>query len=210
MEEITKIVLIEDQQDFADRVEAYLSKIDSVKLLAHFTSVERALESQLTGAANLLLLDIGLPGISGVDALPKILNCNPSLAILMLTVFEDEKNLFSALKNGAKGYVLKGDCFMYLEQAINQVKNGGMLFSPKMAQKVLKHFRLKPFSKFKVTEREKSILKHLGEGLTKKEIAHQLAIKYATVDTHIKNIYKKLQVNSNVQAVIKAGEEGLI
>ncbi|MDA3930071.1 MAG: response regulator transcription factor [Prolixibacteraceae bacterium] len=210
MEETTKIILIEDRQEFADKVQAYLSKIKSVEFLAHFYSVEEAFESPFTEMAELLLLDIGLPGINGIDALPTILNHNPQLAVIMLTVFEDEINLFNALKNGAKGYVLKGDCFMHLEQAIFQVKNGGMLFSPTMAKKVLKHFSWRPLSKIKITEKEKTILKHLSQGLTKKEMAFQLNIKYYTVDSHIKNIYKKLHVRSNVQAVCKANEEGLI
>ena len=210
MEETTKIILIEDQQDFADRVQTYLSKIDSVEFLAHFTSVEDAFESRLTGMANLLLLDIGLPGTNGVDALPTILNCNPVLQVIILTVFEDDKNLFAALKNGAKGYVLKSDCFMHLEQAIFQAINGGMLFSPKMAQKVLKHFAHRPLSKIKLTHKEKEVLTHLKEGLAKKEIANILDVKYSTVDSHIKNIYKKLQVRSNVQAITKAKDEGLI
>ncbi|MDA3880313.1 MAG: response regulator transcription factor [Prolixibacteraceae bacterium] len=210
MEKTTKIVLVEDQETFAGQVKSFFLDHSEYEFLAHFKSVEEAFQSACTGMANLLLLDIGLPGISGVDAIPEIFTCNPELKIIMLTVFEDDKNLFQALKNGANGYLLKSDCFVHLEQAINQVMNGGMLFSPLMAQKVLKHFRRKIFSKFRLTSQEKKIVLLMKEGLLKKEIADQLQIKYYTVDSHIKNIYKKLQVNSNVQAVIKAGDEGLI
>lgn len=208
--EKTKIILIEDQAEFAEKVKRCISNVETYCFLDHYYSCESAFDSWQLNEAHVILLDIGLPGMSGLEALPVLLERNPNANIIMLTVFEEDKNLFAALKAGAKGYLLKGDCFFHLENAIEQVMMGGMLFSPKMAQKILKHFSFKPFSKIKLTSKEKEVLVLLSDGLLKKEIADSLDIKYTTVDSHIKNIYRKLQVRSNVQAINKAKEEGLI
>ncbi|HPR31236.1 MAG TPA: response regulator transcription factor [Prolixibacteraceae bacterium] len=209
MEKI-KIVLIEDREEFTGQVKTYFSAKEDYQLNACFPSIEEAFRSPKLNGADILLLDIGLPGISGISAIPELLMRNPELKIIMLTVFEDDRNLFAALKNGAVGYLLKGDCFIHLEQALFQVRNGGTLFSPFMAQKILRHFNRRFLLKTKLTKQEKNVLRMLGEGLTKKEIAEKLVLSYHTIDAHIKNMYRKLQVNSNVQAVKKANDEHLI
>jgi DNA-binding NarL/FixJ family response regulator len=124
----------------------------------------------------------------------------------MLSSFNSEEKLFTALQNGASGYILKTDCFKFLENAIEQVQSGGMLFSPEMAKKVLSYFRPNVDTQFNLTKREKEVLLLLQQGMIKKEIAHRLNISYHTVDSHVKNIYKKLHVNSNVQAIRRASE----
>ena len=148
-----------------------------------------------------------MDGISGIG---EILNLNPGAKIVMLSVYDDEDRVFGALKNGACGYLLKGEMENHLQKAIDEIMSGGCFFTPSIAQMVLKFFRKKRFSKIKITKREKEILSLIGEGFAKKQIADKLHITYGTVDTHVKNIYKKLHVKCGVQAVIKAYREGII
>jgi DNA-binding NarL/FixJ family response regulator len=204
------IGIIEDQPDFKGIVVEYFLKNNHHKLVACCKSVKEALQFNSLTTIDILLLDIGLPGKSGVTALPELLESNPRMKVIMLTVFEDKTNLFNSLRFGANGYLLKSDWFMHLEEAIKQVQLGGMLFSPSMAQKVLQHFRCRPFQKIQLTKMERCVLLLMRDGLTKKEMAEKLILSYHTIDSHIRNIYKKLQVNSNIKALHKAEQEHLI
>lgn len=205
-----EIVLVEDNLDFAKQLNSFLKEFAEFNASSHFLSCESALKSQTIKSAKVLLLDVQLPGICGLDAIPLFLKQNPELKIIILTTFNHDDKLFTALREGAHGYILKTDCFTLLENAIAQVLAGGMLFSPEMATKVLQFFKRKPLAKTKITKREKEVLKQLKNGLSKKQISEELQISYNTVDSHLKNIYKKLHVNTNVQAVGKATESGII
>lgn len=207
---MVKLALIEDDFQLAENLKTFFIGNEKVHLKYHFSSCEKAFKSKGLLSADVLLLDVQLPGICGLDAIPVILNENPRIKIIILTTFNHDDKLFTALREGAHGYLLKTDCFTLLENAIEQVLAGGMLFSPEMAEKVLRFFKRKIFSNFKITRCEKGVLKQLKNGLTKKQISNELQISYYTVDSHIKNIYKKLQVNSNVQAVNKACDNGII
>jgi len=210
MEKTVHIILVEDDFDFAKNVKDSLKGLTQFKLIEHYTSCELAFKSEKLVKAEILLLDIKLPGINGLEAIPKFLEINPKLNIIVLTTFNHDKKLFTALQEGAKGYLLKTDYFIHLENALTEVKQGGMLFSPEMAQLVLKYFRRKVFKKIKLTKREKEVLQHLKEGLCKKEISGKMMISYGTVDSHVKSIYKKLNVNSNVQAAQVASKVEII
>ena len=210
MEKKVQIILIEDDILFAENVKSCLKNNSSSNFLEHYTSCEVALGNNFLSQADVLLLDINLPGIDGLEAIPKILEINPDLNIIIVSVLAHDRKLFTALQAGAKGYLLKTECFDHLENAIQAVMFGGMLFSPEMAKKVLRQFRCKPLSKIKLTKREKEVLKLLKEGYAKKEISSELEISYGTVDSHVKNIYKKLHVKSNVQAAKVAEDAGLV
>lgn len=201
-----QLVLVEDNLCFARSVSIFFKLRPRYRLAAHFTSCEEALLSDVLNETQVLLLDIGFPEMNGIDAIPLFLKKFPHLQIIMLSSFNSEEKLFTALQNGASGYILKTDCFKFLENAIDQVQSGGMLFSPEMAKKVLNYFRPKTDTKFNLTKRENEVLLLLQQGMIKKEIAHRLNISYHTVDSHVKNIYKKLHVNSNVQAIRRASE----
>lgn len=201
-----QLVLVEDNLCFARSVSIFFQLRPRYRLTAHFTSCEKALLSDILSKTQILLLDIGLPEMNGIDAIPFFLKKFSNLQIIILSSFNSEEKLFTALQNGASGYILKTDCFKFLENAIDQVQSGGMLFSPEMAKKVLNYFRPKTDTKFNLTKRENEVLLLLQQGMIKKEIAHRLNISYNTVDSHVKNIYKKLHVNSSIQAIRRTNE----
>ncbi len=210
MEKKVQIILVEDDMSFADNVKSCIKEIPESSLCQQYISCEDALNSNSLSDADILLLDINLPGIDGLEGIPRFLQINPELNIIIISILNHDSKLFKALQMGAKGYLLKTDCFMHLKTAIQEVMLGGMLFSPQMAAKVLKYFKRKPLLKVKLTKREKEVLKLLKTGISKKEIATKLQISYGTVDSHVKNIYKKLHVKSNVQAAKVAMESGII
>lgn len=204
-----RIALIEDDQTYADCFINQVSSIDEFKFLSHFGSVEELMESDDIDV-DIFVLDHGLPGLQGIDSIPSIKNKFPNAKIVIFSMFDDADRLFKAIQNGASGYIIKTDAENRIVEAINQVSEGGMLFSPVLAQMVLSYFKPKLFRRSIVTDRERDVLLSLKEGLSKKEIAVKLTISYGTVDSHIKNIYKKLHVNDKTKAVIKAIDEGVI
>lgn len=208
---MTKTVIVEDNHAYREELTGTVNRIDGFEVAADFDNMEALLDYLKNNhTINLCLLDIGLPGMSGIEGIREILTIAPSMKIAMISVFDDEKQVFSALKNGACGYLLKGEVENRLDMALREIMAGGSFFTPSIASLVLKYFRNKPFSKIKLTQREKDVLIQLKEGLPKKQIAEKLSIAYGTVDTHVKNIYKKLHVKCGVQAVMKAVEEGIV
>ena len=159
-------------------------------------------------------MDIQMPGISGIDALKELHQHEPEVPILIQTIFEDNHRIFCAICAGASGYVLKSAGPEAIEEAIMNVHNGGGYFSPAIAIKVAKLFRNQLVkeqpSYVDLTESEEEVLKEMCKGLSYKLIANELNKKYSTVHFHIKNIYKKLHVNSMPEAVAKAIANRLI
>jgi len=208
---MTRTIIIEDNAIYRQEMLETLNRIEGVRVVGNFGSVEEGLDFlQDHNEMDLCILDIGLPGMDGVSGISEIFKIVPEIKISMITVFDDDKRVFEALKKGACGYLLKGEVEGRLESAIQEIMAGGSFFTPTVAQKVLKHFRKKPFAKTKLTKREKEVLKQMKLGLPKKQIADKMIISYSTVDTHVKNIYRKLHVNCGVQAVMKAIEEGVV
>ena len=175
-----------------------------------FTTVREALDALKQQPVNIVLLDIGLPDISGLEAIKKIRTLDPRILIVMLTVFDDEQKIFQALRSGASGYLTKTESPAAILQKLQEVTRGGAVFSPSVAAHVLNYFRAKRFSKYRLTRAEKEILSCLKNGYSMKMIAAETSRSYHTVDSHLKNIYAKLHVNSGIQAVVLAIEEGLI
>lgn len=161
----------------------------------------------------MILMDIDMPGINGIEALKKVLAIAPETAIVMFTIFEEEDKVFEAICAGAKGYILKKTNNEKLLAALKDVHEGGSYMTPIIARKVLQMFSKPPQTfdeKYLLTEKEKNILKFLVEGYSYKMIAAKIEISHDTVRFHIKNIYQKLQVNSNVEAVKKAIKDNLV
>lgn len=159
-----------------------------------------------------ILLDVGLPGMTGLEALPKLRERAPEAAVIILTVFEDEEKIVRAICAGAAGYLLKTTTPEEIVRAIREVLAGGASMNGRIARRVLDMFsRLAPrHHDYGLTEREREILQQLVGGFIKKEIADKLALSVHTVDTHLRNIYGKLEVNTRTGAVAKALKEGLV
>ena len=204
--------LIEDNHTFRNTVARVLNTHEGLECSQYFSNAEDALDA-LTGGAvpDVILLDVELPGQSGITAVSAIKSVLPSTRVVMLTAFDDHDKIFRALCAGASGYLLKTSPVERIVEGIQEAVRGGAPFTPQVAQKVLRMFSKleQPKSDYGLTDREQRILELMANGLIKKEIADQLDLSYHTVDTHLRNIYTKLHVHSRTGAVAKAIKERL-
>lgn len=188
-----------------------LSGEGGITVAGSFRSAEDALRVLSDSKPEIMLTDIGLPGMSGVDLIRKAKEEMPGLEIMAHTVFEDRENVFSAIKAGASGYILKGSSPREIIESIHALYKGGAPMSPKIARKVIHEFQDEVASdQFLLTPREIEIAKRIEEGLTYKEIGEKMSISTHTVHTHIKKIYEKLQAKDRNDAISKARKRGII
>jgi len=204
--------LVEDNHTFRGTVARVLNQVHDVECRNHFSNSEEALEGLAEGAVpDVILLDVELPGMSGIEAVGRIKSISPATRVIMLTVFDDHNKIFKAICAGASGYLLKTSPVEKIVESIREVHAGGAPMTPRVARSVLDMFgRLSvPRQEYNLTSREQKILELMTQGLIKKEIADQLSLSYHTVDTHLRNIYTKLHVHTRTGAVAKALKERL-
>jgi DNA-binding NarL/FixJ family response regulator len=204
---------VEDNAEFG----AELARLLNASALFHcdqsFTSCEPALALLREGILpDLVLMDIGLPGLNGIDGIRQAKLIAPSVKYVMLTVFEDSDSIVQAIAAGASGYLHKGAPVGEAIESLSSILAGGAPMSPQIARKMLEIFtqRTAPSADYSLTPREREILKFLVDGLTKKEIADRLFLSFHTIDNHFRNIYAKLRVQSRSGAVSKALKERLL
>ncbi|MGV6845313.1 MAG: response regulator [Lutibacter sp.] len=213
-----KIAIAEDNRFLAKTVVEKLSFFENLKF--RYQAINgKELIKKLTQNSNIdvILMDIQMPEMDGIETTEIVKNKFPHIKIIMLTVFDDDHNIFNAIKAGANGYLLKEIDAEQLKQCILEVLNGGAPMTPSIALKTLNLLRnptlVQPkeeIAKIKLTKREITILEQLHTGLNYNKIAENLIIAPSTVRKHIENIYKKLQVHNKMQAVIKAKKNKLI
>jgi DNA-binding NarL/FixJ family response regulator len=202
-----EVWMIEDNHAFRNTVSRLLNQTEEIRCTNSFPACEDALTLMDTGATvDVLLLDVELSGMNGIDGLRKIKAISPATRVVMLTVFEDHERVFRAICAGASGYLLKASPFDRIVDSVHQVMAGGSPMSPRVATSVLEMFTrmAEPKTDFGLTEREREVLELMKEGLTKKEIAGRLELSFHTVDDYLRNIYAKLHVHSQAGAVAKA------
>lgn len=205
------IGIVEDHSEFRQSLVYLISSFSEYKLAWSYSSVEEALENFTE--TDVVLLDINLPGMTGIEAIPLFKEKYPDQKIVMLTILEDDFHILEAIKNGADGYILKKSSPNKILDAIQQVNEGGAALTPMIAKQVmafLKPETTKAGSPSNLTPREKEILLLITRGMTNELIAGKLFISIQTVRNHIKNIYDKLQVHSRAQVVVKAFKDKLI
>jgi len=205
------IGIVEDHSEFRQSLVYLISSFSDYSMQWSYSSVEEALESY--SETDVLLLDINLPGMTGLEAIPLFKKKCPEQKIIMLTILEDDYHILEAIKKGADGYILKKSNPVKILEAIQQVYDGEAALTPMVAKQVmafLKPEAAKPGSSSNLTVREKEILGLITQGMTNELIADKLFISVQTVRNHIKNIYDKLQVHSRAQVVAKAFREKLI
>jgi two-component system NarL family response regulator len=211
---IIRVVLIEDQRETLNSLSILLNNTDTLDVIDTFTSGEEAIEGIPELNPDVALIDLGLPGISGIEVIKKLKELLPTLEMLVLTVYEDKRHLFSALKAGASGYLLKDSTPEEIIEAIEETHSGGAPMSPRIARYVIEFFHKSESGGEAgtsiLTEREKEILNGIADGLTDRKLGERLFISPHTVRTHIKNIYDKLHVHSKIEAVMKAKEVGML
>ena len=202
---MVRIVIIEDNIFARTGWETALNLDDDFVVLESFSSCEDALNSGLIKKTNVVLLDIGLPGISGIEGAEKISTLNPNVLIIMITIHDDDKSIFGSLQSGAIGYLHKSVSPDELVDAIKVAIKGGSPMSPQIARKVLKSFhKFKPqYENDRLTEKEDLILNLLAEGKSYKTIGEEIFLSVNGVKYHIRSIYEKLHVNTRAEAVSK-------
>jgi DNA-binding NarL/FixJ family response regulator len=208
------IIIIEDNELLRDSLKEAINKSGSIKCKNTFSSGEAALGfiEREDLVPEIILLDIGLPGINGIDLIPEIRKLTPTSKIIILTVHDDNENVFNAICAGASGYLLKDLSADNIVNSINEVMNGGAPMNSHIAKKVLNMFRDQNLKSdgYGLSEREKEILSLLVDGLSKKQIAEKIFLSHHTVDSHLRNIYAKLEVHSRSSAISKAIREKLL
>lgn len=214
MPDTITIWLIEDHKSYGERLARALNRVEGLSCARPFTACEDAFAALTSEPAPaVLLLDVGLPGINGIDALARLRELAPRSAIVILTVFEDDDKIFRAICAGASGYLLKTANTSDIASAIRNAAAGGSPITPSIARRVLDMFSKAktsaPQKDYGLTAREKDILQLLVQGHSTKEAAAQLQISYHTADGYIREIYEKLQVNTRGGMVAKAIKEGL-
>lgn len=202
------IAIIEDDETIRNGYEFLINNTAGYNVVGTYSSVEDALKDIAATGAGVILLDVELPGISGVEALPKLKRLLPDAYILVLTVYESENLIFEALSNGASGYLTKNTPAVKIMEAINEVMNGGGPMSVNIARMVIRSFQRNQESP--LSKRETQILQLVGEGKSRSQIANELFIDLETVKSHIRNTYQKLEVNSKADAIKIAKQNRLI
>jgi DNA-binding NarL/FixJ family response regulator len=213
-DDLTKVLIIEDNDLFRKSLTNVINKSSKMKCEGAYISAEDALKDieQKELKPEVVLMDIGLPGITGVECISYIKDLSHETKIIMLTIHDDDDNIFKAVCSGASGYLLKYMQPEMINESIEEVLNGGAPMNSNIAKKVLDLFKnmTAPVASYDLTEREYEILKLLVDGLSKKQIAEKIFLSYHTVDVHIRHIYEKLEVHNLSGAVAKALKERLL
>jgi DNA-binding NarL/FixJ family response regulator len=210
---LKQVCLIEDHQDYRRVLQLAIRNSGHLACDLAFSSIEACLDGvDARTRVDVILLDLGLPGMHGVTGIPTLLKRFPEAKILVLTVYDHKPVVLEALAVGASGYLLKADRLDTILRGIDEVLSGGAPLNSHIARMILTTFNaVTPATpNIDLTDRERETLGLLVKGLIKKEIADQLGVSYHTVDTHVRNIYGKLQVHNLSGAVAKAMQLGLI
>jgi DNA-binding NarL/FixJ family response regulator len=200
------VAIVEDEDNVREGLAALINGSEGFRCVLTYSSAERALSELFRDKPDVVLMDIKLPGMSGIECIRTIRMRQPDLPIMMLTVYEDDEKIFESLKAGASGYLLKKTPPAKLLEAIVDLRNGGSPMSSCIARKVVEVFRaMGPSTQAaeNLTTREHEILSYLARGYRYREIADALFISIETVRTHLRNIYEKLHVRSRSEAVLK-------
>lgn len=207
-----KVVIIEDLREVREGLTALINGTTGYRCIASYGSMETALARIERDQPDVILTDLGLPGMSGIDGIERLRQLFPDVPILALTIYDNDEQIFNALCNGANGYLLKNTPPVRLLGALQECVEGGSPMSPQVAARVVRLFRkFRPpkHVDYYLTVQETALLKLLIEGHHKKTAAREMGISVHTISFHLKNIYEKLQVHSKTEAVAKALREGL-
>ena len=221
-----RVFIVEDQPQILKNQLKSLQESAAIEVVGTALSGEAALNQLQKDQPDVILQDLGLPGMTGMEVTREVKKRWPKVEVLIFTIFDEEEKVIEAVKAGASGYLLKGTSSERIIEAIREVFAGGSVIQPTLARRLLKHFRvpvegepeesppqagnraepaMRPLS-----QREIEILRLIGKGLSNSEAAQVLTISRATVRTHLEHIYEKLEVNSRVEAVTEGLRKGLI
>lgn len=195
-----RVFIYDDSKQRRDSLKALLELSDNLMFVGEADNCKNVLQEIETYFPEVVLMDINMPEVDGLEGLKLIKSTFPSVQVLMQTAFDDSDKIFTSIKNGASGYILKNDNANKILQAIEEVYQGGVVMNPTIAKKVIEHF--KPIKKENpLTIKENTVLIHLSNGLSYKMVANEMGISYTTVNFHVKSIYTKLHISSLGEAI---------
>jgi len=220
VDEAIRVLLVDDHKLFREGVWSLLQRAEDVQLVGEADTGEEAVRLTDELLADVVLMDLKMPGMGGIEATRMIVGRNPHVGVIVVTMFEDDESVFAALKAGARGYVLKDADRGMLLRAVRAVARGEALLGAPIARRVLEQFSWtppvaprpqRPSPHFdELTPRELEVLRLIAQGLKNRDIAEELVISEKTVGNHISNIFTKLQVNDRAQAIVRALRGGLV
>lgn len=201
------LAIVEDLDEVREGLQQFISLNKEFKILDTFKTAEEAMYELPLLKPDIVIMDINLPGVNGIDCIKEIRNKIPKTQFMMFTVYENDEKVFEALKAGASGYLLKNTGLLQLIEALKELHNGGSPMSANIARKLVTVFQVQEKTKVPVehlSQRENEVLLQLSKGLLYKEIAETLSISTATVRQHIHKIYEKLHVQNRTEAINRA------
>ncbi len=209
-----RILISDDHTLFREGLAALLRSVADIEVSGEAATGEQAITQAQSLQPDVVLMDIQMPGINGIEATRRIVAASPHIGVIVVTMFEDDDSVFAAMRAGARGYILKGAGQEEMLRAIRAVAKGEALFGPGIAQRLMRFFNAPsltaPPDLFpELTVREREVLELIAQGYNNAEIAQHLVISQKTVRNHVSNIFSKLQVVDRAQAIIRAREAGL-
>jgi DNA-binding NarL/FixJ family response regulator len=209
-----RILIADDHPLFRKGLRTLLMATADTEVIGEATTGQEVIELAATLQPDVILMDLQMPGVNGIEATRQIVQTSPHIRILVITLFEDDASVFSALRAGARGYVLKDTKEEEMVRAIRAVGSGEAIFSPAIATRLMDFFAAPLHAVPKeifptLTEREREILQLIARGSTNHDIAKQLALSVKTINNYVSNIFSKLQVADRAQAIIRARDAGL-
>ncbi|HEY8869293.1 MAG TPA: response regulator transcription factor [Candidatus Limnocylindrales bacterium] len=208
-----RILLADDHASFRSGLAALIGTIDGFEVVAEAGSGDEAVARAAQSQPDVAVMDLNMPGLDGIDATRQIVATSPHIAVLVLSMYEDDDQVFGALKAGARGYLLKGADRAELVRAIRGVASGEAIFGPAVGRRLVAFFAARPAVESSVfpelTLREREILEMIARGLSNPDITQRLGLSPKTVRNHVSNIFSKLQVADRAQAIVRAREAGL-
>ena len=209
--ETVRVLVVDDHPVFRDGLRALLASAAGVEIAGEAATGQDAVDAAAALQPDVVLMDLHLPGLNGIEATRAIVAASPHIAILILTMLEDDDSVFAAMRAGARGYLLKGAAQDEILRAIEAVASGEAIFGPVIAARVIEYFSARrppePFPD--LTDREREVLELIAQGASNPEIARHFVLSPKTVRNHVSNIFTKLQVADRAHAIVRAREAGL-
>jgi DNA-binding NarL/FixJ family response regulator len=207
-----RVLIADDNPAFRAGLRAMLASGEGIEVIGEAADGDEVVEQALATTPDVVLMDVKMPGRNGIDATRRIVNAQPGVAVVVLTMFEDDDSVFAAMRAGAKGYVLKGAHQGEVLRAISAVASGEAIFGPAIAARLTGYFAagaaaIGPFPE--LTDREREVLELIARGHSNATIAGELTLSLKTVQNHVSNVFNKLQVTDRAGAVIKARDAGM-